>query len=87
MRMRQNKVTGAMRSNYDKSLDFMHYASKFANLPVLSAEFIKETQVNFDRTLAVTSQIEDQIIIDIHMSVEASRCLPVYAIPEGLGRA
>lgn len=42
---------------------------------------------NFDRTLAVTSQIEDQIIVDIHIGAKATRCLPVYSIPAGLGRS
>lgn len=87
LRMRQNKVTGAFRSNYDKSLAAWHYAAQWSNKPVLGDEFIKESMTNFDRTLAVTSQIEDQIIVDIHIGAKATRCLPVYSIPAGLGRS
>lgn len=35
LRIRSNKVTGLMRSNATNSLDFMHYADKYASLPVL----------------------------------------------------
>lgn len=80
-RYKQSQVSGAFRSNYDQTLDVWHYADNFATRPVLSANFIKETNVNIDRTLAVTSAIEDQFICDFYFENTATRPMPVYSVP------
>lgn len=87
LRLRTNKVTGLFRSNAIASLDSWHYADKYASKPVLSDAWIRETAINFDRTLAVSGDTAHQIIIDVHINNIATRCLPTYSVPAGLGRA
>lgn len=74
-------VTGAMRSNYDQSLDIWHYADYFTELPKLSDGFIEETKDNVDRTIAVQSDIENQFIADFYFDADYIRPLPVYSVP------
>ncbi len=81
-----NKVTGQMRSGkpavgLSGSLDSWHYANFFTEAPVLNSSFIKETDKNIDRTLAVTSQLANQFIADIQVSNTSTRPMPLYSIP------
>lgn len=81
-----NKVTGQMRSGkpavgLNGSLDSWHYANFFTEAPVLNSSFIKETDKNIDRTLAVTSQLANQFIADIQVSNTSTRPMPLYSIP------
>lgn len=81
-----NKVTGQMRSGkpavgLNGSLDSWHYANFFTDAPVLNSSFIKETEMNIDRTLAVTSQLANQFIADIQVSNTSTRPMPLYSIP------
>lgn len=80
-RYKPNRVSGAMRSNYAQSLDVWHYGDDFASLPTLQNDFIKETTANIDRTLAVTSSVEDQFIADILIENMCTRPMPLYSIP------
>lgn len=81
MRYLPNIITGAFRTNYTSTLDFWHYGSAFANLPVLSQTFIEETTSNIDRTLVVSSQVEDQFLADIQVNIECYRKMPRHSIP------
>ena len=74
-------VTGAMRSNYDTTLDSWHYADNYVSLPTLSSEWIDETTENLDRTLAVSSKLEPQFIADFWFDETLSRAMPLYSIP------
>lgn len=76
-----NMITGAFRPTYAQSLDFWHYGMHLENLPVLSQEWIEETTANVDRTLTVTSAVEDQFLADIQIKIDATRVMPSQAIP------
>lgn len=80
-RYKPSKVTGEMRSNATKSLDLYHYADDYASLPTLGQEWIKQTKSNVDRTLAITSEVSNQIIADIYFKVRCARPMPVYSVP------
>nr|DAU30757.1 MAG TPA: major capsid protein [Microviridae sp.] len=80
-RYKPSRVSGAMRSNYQTTLDAWHYADKYTSQPILSSEWIDETSANIDRTLAVQSATEDQFIADFYFACEATRPMPLYSIP------
>lgn len=83
-RYKPNRVSGAFRSNYDLTLDSWHYADFFDGNPrdfVVQADFIAETDVNIDRTLAVSSDIEDQFLADFFFKCDCVRPMPLYSIP------
>lgn len=85
-RYKPNKVTGQMRSNAEGTLDLMHFADKYTNLPKLGQSWIQETKDNLDRCLAVPSTTSDQFMADIQFNVRAARPMPTYSIPATLGR-
>lgn len=80
-RYKPNQVTGAFRSTVSGNLDEWHYADYYESAPYLSQGFMEETAVNVDRTLAVTSELHDQLILDIRVNNKASRVMPLYSIP------
>lgn len=81
-RYKPSRVSGAFRSNISEgSLDAWHYADYYTTLPMLSDEWVRETQANIDRTLAVQSSQEDQYIADFYFKTICTRPMPVYSIP------
>lgn len=82
-RFKTSKVTGAFRSSYSASLDSWHYADYYATRPTLSDGFVKETEVNVNRTLAVqaSSTNHDQLIIDIFFKCRVTNPMPAKGIP------
>ena len=81
-RYKRSYVSGDMRSNAPNgSLDAWHYADDYDSTPTLSDKWIEESPNLIDRTLAVTSQISDQFIVDIYFNLIATRPLPAYSIP------
>ncbi|QCS36549.1 major capsid protein [Capybara microvirus Cap3_SP_450] len=80
-RYKPNRISGALRSNYEQSLDAWHYADDYDSLPYLSSEWIDETTKNVDRTLAVTSELENQYIADFYFDPIYTRPMPVYSVP------
>lgn len=83
-RYKPSRVCGAFRSNVVGSLDAWHYADYFDQDPetfVLQADFIKETSVNVNRTLAVQSDLEDQFICDFAFRNTCVRPMPLYSVP------
>lgn len=81
LRYHESKVTGALRSNYDGTLDFWHLGQNFENLPTLNSEFIQE-QAPMDRVVAVTT--EPDFVLDLSLNIQAARIMPTYSTP-GLG--
>lgn len=81
LRYKPNIVTGAFRSNYAQSLDSWHYADDYADMPGLNQTWIEETKDYLDRTLAVTSKVEDQYLMDSLVSIKATRPMPMYSVP------
>ena len=80
-RYKPNEVTGAFRSTVDSNLDEWHYADYYDERPFLSSEWMEETSENVDRTLAVTSELHDQLIFDIRVDADITRVMPLYSIP------
>lgn len=80
-RYKPSQVTGQMRSRVEGSLDIWHLADSFKNAPTISKEFIEESSVNLDRTIAVPSSKQDSFICDFYHDVQAFRVMPVYSIP------
>lgn len=82
-RYKPSIVTGSFRSNKDNapSLDAWTYADFFEARPYLSAEFIEETDQNIERTLAVSSDIADQFLLDMYFDLYVDRPMPVYSVP------
>lgn len=74
-------VTGAFRPNYDQSLDFWLYTDDYSALPVLSRNWIEEPVSNMDRTLAVESKTEDQFLVNLQFTINATRPMPLYSVP------
>lgn len=80
-RFMPNLVTGAFRSAATANLDEWTYADFYSERPYLSSGWIAETSVNVDRTLAVTSELSDQLIFDIFVFNNATRVMPLYSVP------
>ena len=83
-RYKPSRVSGAMRSNYQQSLDTWHYADFYIggnNTFVLNADWLVETKNNIDRTLAVPSSTEDQFIADFYFDLTCVRPMPLYSVP------
>lgn len=80
-RYKPNRVSGAFRSNYAKSLDVWHYGDFYPSLPTLSPEWLAEDPTNVDRTLAVSSELEDQCIVNFYVKNKSVLPMPTYSIP------
>ena len=78
-----NRITGELNSDYATPLDAWHYGDKYDTLPTLSDAWIRETDVNMDRTLAITTQ--DQFIADFYFDQTWTRPMPIYSIPSLTG--
>lgn len=73
-----SKITGQLRSTYEKSLDYWHLAQKFDELPTLSDAFIRENPP-LERVLAVTDA--PQFIFDAYFDLNCVRPMPLYCVP------
>lgn len=87
-----NYVSGALRSNWDDgkgnevSLSFWTYANKFPSTPRLSDGFIRETDQNIQRTLAVNDPSAPQFIIDWYFLYKSGiRPMMAHPSPAYLG--
>lgn len=78
-RYANNKVTGELNSDYNQSLDSWTYADDYSQLPTLSDEWIRETDQNVARTLAINSQ--DQWLANFYFDQTWIRPMPIYSIP------
>ena len=79
MRYMPDMITGEFRSNYDLSLDIWHYGDYYDEKPVLGDKWIKETDKNIERTLAV--QDHNQFMADFYFGAIYTRPMPLYSIP------
>lgn len=80
-RYKPNRVTGEMRSAYEKSLDVWHLGDDYNTLPRLSDSWIREDKTNVDRVLTVSSQVSNQLFADIYIQNRTTRPMPMYSIP------
>lgn len=80
-RYQQNVATGEMRSTYATSLDVYHYGDDYAALPTLGSSWIDEDSSSVDRTLAIPSNLTDQLKANIYFKCFFTRVMPVYSMP------
>ncbi len=77
-----NSLAGDFNSRSTKSLDIWHYAEARDECPTLSEDFIRQSDKEVNRTLAVQSDVSDQFIADIYFDIKAKRKLPLYSVPQ-----
>lgn len=85
-RYKPSRVSGAFRSSYAQSLDAWHYADYFGSPEtsdpfIADRDFMAETPVNIDRTLAVPSSVEDQFLCDFFFKSTWVRPMPLFSVP------
>ena len=73
-------ISGMMNSVYPQALDQWHYADYYQTLPKLDSDWLKETRVNIDRTIAVAGKV-DQYECDFYFENEYIRPIPVFSRP------
>lgn len=73
--------TGAFDPYYAQTLASWHYGDKYNSLPVLSGDWSNETLEYVDRTLAVTSAVEDQWLMSCHLDILKTTPQPLYSLP------
>ena len=73
--------TGEMNSAYSTSLDPWHLGDFYESLPTLSSGWLQEDKTNVDRTLAVTSEVSNQMFADFYFDTKVTRVMPLYSIP------
>ncbi len=76
-----SRISGEMLSTYAESLDIWHFGDDYANLPVLSAEWIVEPTEFIDRTLAVKSENSNQFWADFYIEQTVSAPIPLNRVP------
>lgn len=74
-----NRICGELNSDYTTPLDSWHYGDDYDELPTLGDEWIKETDANVARTLAIQNQA--QFKADFYFDQTWARPLPIYGIP------
>lgn len=79
MRYMPNIVSGEIRSDYSQTLDIWTYADDYEELPSLGDKWIKETDINMARTLAI--QTQDQFMADFYFGAIYTRPMPMWSIP------
>ena len=82
-RYRPSIVTSEMRSAHPITLDYWHFADKYADdsRPALSSSWIMEDPVNVNRALRVSSLVANQIFCDFYIKCKATRPMPLYSVP------
>lgn len=80
-RYKPNMVTGEMRPGVPNSLAYWHLGDYYSEAPTLSDGWIRETPVNVDRVLAVSSEVSNQFWADIYVHNYCTRPMPMYSIP------
>lgn len=80
-RYKPNRVAGEMRPGINNTLDSWHFADYYSSVPYLSDDWIREDKTNVDRTLAITSQVANQLFCDIYIQNQTTRPMPLYSIP------
>ena len=74
-------ITGQARSGITNSLDVYHFADNYLNAPVIGKQFVEETPVFVNRTLAVPSSTQDSFIFDFYCKSTKTRIMPLNCEP------
>lgn len=88
-RYKPNQITGKMAYTTiandlgaNTQLSPWHYGDYYASAPDLSDGWIRETDVNVGRTLAVSNtELFDQFIANFYFKAKWARPMPLYSIP------
>lgn len=80
-RYKPSMVTGEMRPGAQNTLAHWHLADFYNTVPTLSDGWIREDKSNVDRVLAVQSSVADQFWIDMYISNQCTRPMPMYSVP------
>lgn len=80
-RYKRSYVSGKMLSAVQDSLDVYHYADFYDQAPTLSSGWLHEDTTLLDRSLAVSSAVDDQFITDIFVDLVMIRPMPANSIP------
>lgn len=87
-RFKPNQITGGMvfstqatEENPRQDMMPWTYADYYRSRPYLSTDWIKETDENIDRTLAVQSDTFHQFISNFFFQSRWARPMPIYSIP------
>lgn len=75
----QGYVSGELSSLYKQSLDVWHLGDEYNDTPVLSDEFLRETDQYLNRSLLTTTH--HQFLADIFVENIAIRPMPIYSVP------
>lgn len=78
-----DRVSGMLNPNVANSEDYWTLADKYANRPILSAQFIEENRDNLARVLVngTDASLVNDYIADFYFEYTAVRPLPAYTIP------
>lgn len=79
-RYKPNRLSGSFRPGAG-SLDSWHYGDYYEDVPRLSDEWIRETDENINRTLAVQSSLADQFLADFYFKCTVTLPMPLYSVP------
>ncbi len=77
-RYQPGRICGEFRSVATESLDVWHLSQDFGELPNLNTNFLREDPP-IDRVVAVPTAPD--FLVDVWHSVQATRAMPVYAVP------
>lgn len=78
----ENKVTGRMRPYVSGNFGIWSYSNYFRSAPTLTPNFINQDVSNIDRTLAVTSSVQDQFFADFYFDFKQLILpMPLYNTP------
>lgn len=80
-RTEANLNTGMFSPQYAQTLAAWHYGDNYDSLPVLSDEWRRETKTYIDRTLAVTSEVSDQFLMDSRWEFDKTSAIPLRSVP------
>lgn len=80
-RYKPSMVTGEMRPGVTNSLAHWHLADNYSSVPSLSDGWIREDKSNVDRVLAVQSSVANQFWVDMYISNQCTRPMPMYSVP------
>lgn len=81
-RYKPNRLSGLQRPDVGfgaTTLAYWNFGDNYATTPTLGDAWIRETDANMKRALAVQNQ--PMFIVDCHFKMEYSRVMPVYSVP------
>lgn len=85
LKERSNQIRGYFQNGINGTLDSWHYGDGYSSIPYLSADWLKETTTNVDRTIAVQSSVAFQWTLSVHFELYATRMMDKYSIPNTFG--